>query len=516
MANSDSKTGREVISARSGGAQARTDRRMPIKGKENKTNNTSTQNEHINKESENENKDNKIDATQKAEPRTIKTSKIRISKEGDVKKSIVKKEKENKKEEKARPYSIYDCNDKWLAAAKSIKSYEPQAVKKEGLNKYGLSMQSASAFEKFTIENQSIKPEYDSNKRSHGDNERFKHIYDLLSFIASTREYNYHVPPQIGRRLEKYNRLENINIDIAKNVYMEHFNRLQVFSDEQKKVLKNKVKKLLESNVNALADDDSNYLQNFNVHPAVSIFIEAVKANNIYTKYEGFNEQYSMDEVTAFVNYFNFIFDQHGYKNEVGKRLFNIMENIKAATGYVAYQIEMEARHVMRFCLGFNYPLDDEYDHGFERELNAKIKSPEELKDFRLKRLVDGRNAIFRNGKKSAVMSYIDGYFWKIDYCSGRGYYIHIFLFLNENWKRSFNIMESIGSVWRGAVENGDVFAYAGGKRNFELSDEKDHQKLFDEVTKLFNQDVLAYVNTTLSDGKKQRIFGKGVMHSMR
>lgn len=516
MANSDSKTGRKVISERSGGAQARTERRMPIKAKENRTNNTSTKNEHINKESTNKNKDNKIDATQKAEPRTIKMSKIRRSKEGDVKKSTAKKEKENKKEEKARPYSIYDCNEKWLAASNSIKSYEPQAVKKEGLNKYGLSMQSASAFERFTIENQSIEPEYDSNKRSHGDSKRFKYIYELLSFIASTREYNYHVAPQIGRRLEKYNRLENINSDIAKNVYMEHFNRLQVFSDEQKKFFRKNVKTLLDSNVNELIFDDGNYFKHFNVHPAVSVFITAVKANNIYTHYKNFNDNYSTNEITAFVNYFNFIFDQQGYKKEVGKRLFNIMENIKAATGYVAYQIEMEAQHVMRFCLGFNHPLDDEYDRGFENELNAKIKSPDELKDFRLKKLADGRNAIFRNGKKSAVMSFIDGYFWKIDYCSGRGYYIHIFLFLNENWKKSFNIMEAIGNIWRGAVQNGDVFVYAGGKRNFDLSDEKHHQILFDEVTKLFNQDVLAYVDTTLSDGKKQRIFGKGVMHSMR
>ncbi|MFM5388649.1 histone-like nucleoid structuring protein [Aeromonas dhakensis] len=442
---------------------------------------------------------------EKTEPgKTIRTRKIKSHTRAKKEKTI------------AKPYSIYDCNAEWLRAAKSIKRYEPHAVIKEGVTKHGLSIQTASAFERFTIENKSIDPEYNNGKWMHGDEEYFERIYSLLDFIASTRKYNYHVAPKVGRRLEKYNRLEHINADIAKNVYMEHFNRLQVFSDEQKKNLKKEVKKLLKSNVNALADDDSNYLQYFNTHPAVSIFIKAVKVNNIYTKYEGFNEQYSMDEITAFVNYFNFIFDQQGYKRVVSKRLFNIMENIKAATGYVAYQIEMEARQVIRFCLGFNCERDDEYDRGFENELNAKIKSPEELKDFRLNKLIDGRNAIFRNGKKRAVMCYIDGYLWKFDYCSERGYYIHMFLFLNENWKESFNIMEAIGNIWRGAVQNGDVFAYVGGKDNFDLGDEKNHQKLFDDVTKLFNQDVLAYVDTTLSNGKKQRIFGKGVMHSIR
>ena len=107
-------------------------------------------------------------------------------------------------------------------------------------------------------------------------------------------------------------------------------------------------------------------------------------------------------------------------------------------------------------------------------------------------------------------MKYIDGYIWKMDYCSVRGYYLHVILFLKENWSKHFNIMESIGEMWREKVKNGDVFSYRGTRSRINLQTATNQQKMLNDIHDLFIQDVLAYADTTLSSGKKIRTFGKG------
>lgn len=343
-----------------------------------------------------------------------------------------------------------------------------------------------------------------------GDEVNFEYIYSLLEFISSIRQYNYHFPPHVGRQLQKYNRLENISDDIERRVYMDRLNQLVPYSEKQKKELKARFKLFLESNAGRLIDN-KNYFKLFNMHPAASIFIKTVVSNNLYVTHHDFDEKYSMDKVTAFINHFNFVFDQQGYKDAVEARLVHVIKNINSASEYLVYQKSIKSTHTIRFCLGFNSEIDHEYDRGFENEINKKYSSDDEMRDFRLKALVKGRDAIFRYGKKNKVMKYIDGYMWKIDFCSIRGYYIHVFLFLNENWRSSFDIIEEMGNIWRGAVSNGDIFLYGGGRRSFRISVESDYNSLLLNISRLFNQDVLAYVDTTLSDGKKLRIFGKGL-----
>lgn len=100
-------------------------------------------------------------------------------------------------------------------------------------------------------------------------------------------------------------------------------------------------------------------------------------------------------------------------------------------------------------------------------------------------------------------MKYIDGYIWKMDYCSIRGHYLHVILFLKENWDKHFNIMESIGEMWRAKVKNGDVFSYRGTRSRINLQPATNKQKILNDIHDLFIQDVLAYADTTLSSGKK-------------
>ncbi len=169
--------------------------------------------------------------------------------------------------------------------------------------------------------------------------------------------------------------------------------------------------------------------------------------------------------------------------------------------------------HAIRFCLGFNCPFDDEYDIKFEKALKLRLKTPSQVNDYRLMMLRTGRNAVFRNGAKNPIMKYIDGYIWKMDYCSIRGHYLHVILFLKENWDKHFNIMESIGEMWRAKVKNGDVFSYRGTRSRINLQPATNKQKMLNDINDLFIQDVLAYADTTLSSGKKigsSRLSGEG------
>lgn len=420
------------------------------------------------------------------------------------------------KKTKNKPYSIYECNGEWLFSAKKSRRHAHAAFVREGSGKFGLLASDGNESGMFVEENKSTDPQYSERIVPPNDHEYFICIYSLLKFIEQIREFNYHVPPRVGRSLESTNRLESIENTISQDDQFSNQNRFQIYSDVQKTVMKQAIRTLLRSNINKLLNAGE-YFQYFNLHPAVLLFINTINCNGIDVTYgDDFNEYYSVDMITAFVNCFNKIFNEKSYKRMVSKRLFDVEANIKSVISYAMVQKESDTQYVMRFCLGFNCPLDDEYDGGFENKLKGERKTSKEMRDFRLKSLHDGRNAILRNSAKKPIMDHVNGFLWKFDYCSVRGYYIHLFLFLTAGWKKSFDVMESIGNTWRQNVGNGDIFKYCGGKQSFELKKEGEFEKLTRDVEILFRQDALAYVNTTLSDGKKLRIFGKGVMHSMR
>lgn len=421
----------------------------------------------------------------------------------------------------SRPYAIYDCNNAWIAAAKRTRTNIHGAFLREGLGEKGLSAGSNAEIDIFIAENKSSDAVYSDKKFLTVDYDTFLCIYDILCFISSIREFNFHTPPRIGRRLETYNSLEDLNSDIQSNVQIENVNQRRVFTKAQKRNIKERIRHLLKMNVSAILGYDD-FLQHFNVHPAVSLFINTVNANKIdITNSCDFENYFSIDLITAFVNRFNLIFNQPAYKKATSKRLFNVQENVNSVMGHANAIMKNGSAHAIRFCLGFNCPFDDEYDIKFEKALKLRLKTPAQVNDYRLMMLRAGRNAVFRNGAKNPIMKYIDGYIWKMDYCSIRGHYLHVILFLKENWDKHFNIMESIGEMWRAKVKNGDVFSYRGTRSRINLQPATNKQKMLNDIHDLFIQDVLAYADTTLSSGKKIRTFGKGaqkgwVLNSMQ
>lgn len=409
-----------------------------------------------------------------------------------------------------RPYAIYDCDEKWVHAAKRTRKNVHGAFLREGLGAKGLSVGEISEIDLFIEENKSHDVMYSKKIAPADDYENFIFIYDILRFISSIREFNYHTPPRVGRRIEKYNILEELKADIKGNVEIENKNKWRVFTKEQKKIAKEKVRSLLKRGMKSFSSYED-FLKNFNVHPAVPLFILTTNANKIdTTNKDDFESYFSMDLITAFVNEFNLIFDQPAYKKATSKRLFNVQENINSAMRHASSIMSNGSSHAIRFCLGFNCPLDDEHDTNFERCLMDRFNTAVQIKNYRLTTLRDGRNAIFRNGAKNPVMRHVDGYIWKIDYCSVRGYYIHVILFLKSGWSKHCDVMESIGEMWRGKVKNGDVFSYRGTRSNVSLLADDNKQKVLGDINDLFIQDILAYADTTLSDGKKIRTFGKG------
>lgn len=429
--------------------------------------------------------------------------------------------KKNEKESTSnitRPYAIYDCNDAWVAAAKRTRTNIHAAFLREGLGKKGLS---TGEIDVFIAENKSFDAEYSNKKVLTNDYDTFLCIYNILCFISSIREFNFHTPPRIGRRLEKYNSLENLNADIKNNVQMENENQWRVFTKAQKEKIKKEIRRALKTNVSAILGCED-FLQHFNVHPAVSLFVNTVNENNIdITNSRDFESYFSTDLITAFVNRFNLIFNQPVYKKATSKRLFNVQENVTSVMEHANAIMKNGSTHAIRFCLGFNCPLDDEYDLEFDQALRQRLTTPSQVNDYRLMMLHAGRNAVFRNGAKNPIMKYIDGYIWKMDYCSVRGYYLHVILFLKENWHKHFNLMESIGEMWREKVDNGDVFSYRGTRNRINIQTDSNKQKILNDIHDLFIQDVLAYADTTLSSGKKIRTFGKGaqkgwVLNSMQ
>ena len=408
----------------------------------------------------------------------------------------------------ARPYAIYDCNDAWVVAAQRTRTNIHGAFLREGLGDKGLSTGKTGEIDVFIAENKSSDAVYSNKKILTNDYDTFLCIYNILRFVSYIREFNFHTPPQIGRRLETYNSLEDLNSDIQNNAQIENANQRRVFTKVQKRNIKERIRYLLKMNVSAILGYDD-FLQHFNVHPAVFLFINTVNANKIDITNRGdFERYFSIDLISAFVNRFNLIFNQPAYKKAISKRLFNVQENVASVMEHANFIMKDGSSHAIRFCLGFNCPLDDEYDIEFENEL--RLKSSSQLNDYRLMTLRTGRNAVFRNGAKNPIMKYIDGYIWKMDYCSIRGYYLHVILFLKENWSKHFNIMESIGEMWREKVKNGDVFSYRGTRSRINLQTATNQQKMLNDIHDLFIQDVLAYADTTLSSGKKIRTFGKG------
>lgn len=408
----------------------------------------------------------------------------------------------------ARPYAIYDCNDAWVVAAQRTRTNIHGAFLREGLGDKGLSTGKTGEIDVFIAENKSSDAVYSNKKILTNDYDTFLCIYNILRFVSYIREFNFHTPPQIGRRLETYNSLEDLNSDIQNNAQIENANQRRVFTKVQKRNIKERIRYLLKMNVSAILGYDD-FLQHFNVHPAVFLFINTVNANKIDITNRGdFERYFSIDLISAFVNRFNLIFNQPAYKKAISKRLFNVQENVASVMEHANFIMKDGSSHAIRFCLGFNCPLDDEYDIEFEKEL--RLKSSSQLNDYRLMTLRTGRNAVFRNGAKNPIMKYIDGYIWKMDYCSIRGYYLHVILFLKENWNKHFNIMESIGEMWREKVKNGDVFSYRGTRSRINLQTATNQQKMLNDIHDLFIQDVLAYADTTLSSGKKIRTFGKG------
>ncbi|QTL96452.1 H-NS family nucleoid-associated regulatory protein [Aeromonas jandaei] len=419
----------------------------------------------------------------------------------------------------ARPYAIYDCNDAWVVAAKRTRTNIHGAFLREGLGVKGLSTGETGEIDVFIAENKSSDAVYSDKNFLTNDYDTFLCIYNILCFISSIREFNFHTPPRIGRRLETYNSLEDLNSDIKNNVQIENLNQQRVFTKTQKRNIKERIRHLLKMNVSAILGYDD-FLQHFNVHPAVSLFLNTVNANKIdITNSCDFENYFSIDLITAFVNRFNLIFNQPAYKKAASKRLFNVQENVNSVMEHANAIMKNGSAHAIRFCLGFNCPLDDEYDLELEKGLQQRLKTLSQRNDYRLMMLRTGRNAVFRNGAKNPIMKYIDGYIWKMDYCSVRGYYLHVILFLKENWHKHFNVMESIGEMWRDKVKNGDVFSYRGTRSRINLQTATNKQKMLDDVRDLFIQDVLAYADSTLSSGKKIRTFGKGaqkgwVIHS--
>ncbi|WP_417860950.1 H-NS family nucleoid-associated regulatory protein [Aeromonas hydrophila] len=433
-----------------------------------------------------------------------------------------KKKNEKKSEPNiSRPYAIYDCNNAWIAAAKRTRTNVHGAFLREGLGEKGLSAGKNAEIDIFMAENKSSDAVYSDKNFLTNDYDTFLCIYNILCFISSIREFNFHTPPRIGRRLETYNSLEDLNSDVQSNVQIENVNQRRVFTKAQKRNIKERIRLLLKMNVNAILGYDD-FLQHFNVHPAVSLFINTVNANKIDTTNScDFENYFSIDLITAFVNRFNLIFNQPAYKKATSKRLFNVQENVNSVMEHANAIMKNGSAHAIRFCLGFNCPFDDEYDIKFEKALKLRLKTPSQVNDYRLMMLRTGRNAVFRNGAKNPIVKYIDGYIWKMDYCSIRGHYLHVILFLKENWDKHFNIMESIGEMWRAKVKNGDVFSYRGTRSRINLQPATNKQKMLNDIHDLFIQDVLAYADTTLSSGKKIRTFGKGaqkgwVLNSMQ
>lgn len=442
-------------------------------------------------------------------------------------------------EEILKKFSIYEYSDSLLKAAKRNRTYAHIAatisrgfmLKTSEIDDYRLRfIKSLGVNRRHYLKKSRIVS---------GDADFFERIFMLLRYIGTIREYSYYHLPMIGRRIFEISNLEdeqsvNKAFELINDRMASQKDLLPVYSAVQKKDIRKILRRLISSNINAFISDES-FERHFNVHPAVPYFIKAIKFHRLSIGCDtDFNEYYSDDVIGGLVSFLNVVFDSNSYKESVRVRVFNVEQNIKSIFGYVKEKEEGKARYVVRFSLGFKQKIENMYakdddihiessnvatqpeTKGLNKEPLKIASQTEGFKD-KLEELVEGRRKLFINCSRNRLFRHVDGYIWKLDYCSVRGYYMHVFLFLGRGWEHELDIRETIGQLWKSTIikdGEGDVFAYPGDRYEFNLMDGgNSSHALYEELESLFRQDILAHVDTILPNGKKARSFGKGAQH---
>ncbi|TNH75653.1 MULTISPECIES: inovirus-type Gp2 protein [Aeromonas] len=442
-------------------------------------------------------------------------------------------------EEILKKFSIYEYSDSLLKAAKRNRTYAHIAatisrgfmLKTSEIDDYRLRfIKSLGVNRRHYLKKSRIVS---------GDADFFERIFMLLRYIGTIREYSYYHLPMIGRRIFEISNLEdeqsvNKAFELINDRMASQKDLLPVYSAVQKKDIRKILRRLISSNINAFISDES-FERHFNVHPAVPYFIKAIKFHRLSIGCDtDFNEYYSDDVIGGLVSFLNVVFDSNSYKESVRVRVFNVEQNIKSIFGYVKEKEEGKARYVVRFSLGFKQKIENMYakdddihiessnvatqpeTKGLNKEPLKIASQTEGFKD-KLGELVEGRRKLFINCSRNRLFRHVDGYIWKLDYCSVRGYYMHVFLFLGRGWEHELDIRETIGQLWKSTIikdGEGDVFAYPGDRYEFNLMDGgNSSHALYEELESLFRQDILAHVDTILPNGKKARSFGKGAQH---
>lgn len=444
---------------------------------------------------------------------------------------------------KNRRYSVYEYSDNIINAVENNRRFSPVAPKIRRRN-HGLVTEDNYGL-KFLKHTGAQKRYYPKKERVRkNDDELFLRVFLLLKYVNTIRQYSFYVKSNVGRRISAISKLED-DKDISellksiKKTILHESDLLPIFSLEQKKSLKKLFKKLIASKIDNFVENQ-NFWQFFNVHPVVSYFLLAVNFHRLKISSDAdLKEIYSEETIAGLVSFLNIVFDSESYKKSVRKRLANIEKNVCSILRYAHKHTEKKSHYVVRFSLGFKPAIVemlktdevaatekiDEIDIeevALPGELSTEHTDISKQKD-RLQELIDGRDKLFRNFVRNPIMKHISGYIWKLDYCSHRGYYMHVFLFMGRKWEHTFDIRESIGQLWRGSIisdGNGELFAYPGKNYEFNLRDgSKDADTLLYELENLFRQDILAYVDTTFpSDesnnqkAKKARTFGKKEM----
>ena len=442
-------------------------------------------------------------------------------------------------EEIIKKFSIYEYSDSLLKAAQRNRTYAHIAATiSRGL------MLKTSEIDDYRLH---FIKSFGVNRRHYlkrsrivsGDADFFERIFMLLRYIGTIRKYSYYHLPMIGRRIFEISNLEDEQsvskaFELIKDRMVSQKDLLPVHSAAQKKEIRKILRKLIFSNINAFISNED-FGRRFNVHPAVPYFIKAIKFHRLSIDGDiDFNEYYSDDVIGGLVSFLNVVFDSNSYKESVRVRAFNVEQNIKSIFGYVKEKEEGKARYVVRFSLGFKQKIENMYakdddihiessnvatqpeTKGLDKEPLKIASQTEGFKD-KLEELVEGRRKLFINCSRNRLFRHVDGYIWKLDYCSIRGYYMHVFLFLGRGWEHKLDIRETMGQLWKSTIikdGKGDVFAYPGDRYEFNLMDgDNSCHALYEELEALFRQDILAHVDTTRSNGKKARSFGKGSQH---
>lgn len=421
---------------------------------------------------------------------------------------------------KSRRYSVYEYSENIINAVESNRRFSPIAPKirrrSHGLvteDNYGLK------FLKYTGTQKRYYPKKERVRKN--DDELFLRVFLLLQYVNTIRQYSFYVKSNVGRRISAISKLEDDKdiyelLKSIKKTILHESDLLPIFSLEQKRILKKSFRKLIASKIDSFVENQ-NFWQFFNVHPVVSYFLLAVNFHRLKISSDAdLKEIYSEETIAGFVSFLNIVFDSESYKKSVRKRLANIEKNVCSILRYAHKHTEKKSHYVVRFSLGFKPEIIDTLkkneDTATENTNEIDVEEfalPGELSTeptdiskhkYRLQELIDGRDKLFRNFVRNPIMKHISGYIWKLDYCSHRGYYMHVFLFMGRKWEHTFDIRESIGQLWRGSIinnGNGELFAHPGKNYEFNLRDgSKDSDTLLSELEDLFRQDILAYVDT--------------------